>query len=319
MSDAADAATLAMRTHAAGVLIMLCAAIDSVQRAAGAHPGAPAGQPWSLHTVTAAATRLLRRWWRALLSLWSARGRENKQGPPVARLQFAAMRVSTMFGLEHIVSAMDAALVAQARTGEAEGPQREAAASTRDMDGGGAARLSEAQREALMSGASRCGRDAAAFLGHPSHIPVRKDELAVVVFATQVLCLRLLQSIVCLLVPARQGHATLLDAAFMKHRGALQSLAAAVGTTPNALAAYGQVVVADNGLALAPSPTCSAAVAEGSGPLLVPNFLRVLARIRLLVVLVCIAGALGWGVAGPGGALSGVALLASPLLLAIST
>ena len=339
LSDSSTASVQAGRMHAAGVLVMVCAALDGARRAAGATPGAVlTGQAPDTAAVLAMLQVTLLSWWRMLLHIVGLRGPVDVRAHAVDRLQHVAHRLGEIFGLEHIVDECDTAIIERAATGQAlkaaaksaaasswssvagPRPQREApAAGTPGR--GPARRLAQAGRQAVSQGTARCTLDDADFLGHPSHIPVRRDEVAAVVFATQHLCIVLVQLLVALLVPtqAPSQHTSILDCALLQHRAALEPLAEFLGTSPEVLTAHGQVRLTDSGMHLVPADTCTAASqVHPSTPLLLPNFLRVAARTRIVAVALLVAVLLGWGLGGLPGMLACSGILASPLLLALA-
>ncbi len=261
-SGTSASATFNSRTAALGLLVQLLLAIDQRKRALGDVPQgnvhAQGEEGFSMSSVFAKAAADLQ---GAARRAWAQRNMEHTAGPDVRRMQYLAYRLACIYGLEHVLDQFDAqvsAIVPELHTTKSDAEAAQAVA--------------------------RRTRGVGEYDGHFTHIPVRQDELAWLVKSTQAYSKALVQATARILVPAAQANELLPD---IEHVKRIEWLSDWLGCSVWAFFVSGRTIFTENGVNLVLDAQYEELQQHGLGTkqLLVPNFLRALARWRLALLL----------------------------------
>jgi hypothetical protein len=248
--------------------VQLLLAIDQRKRAMGV--ALPASGHSSSFSLASTAARMLKTAVRAVKASFSQR--PGASGPPVERLQFLVHRLAFIYGLEHIVEQFDACV------------------STRTPTSAGSDSSSVQQSVTVLHTRAR-----GEFSGLRSHIPVRQDELAWLVLATQAWSTSLLQAVLRCSSPGAMAALQTGAAEISVFEKEAQWLVTWTGCSLQTLATNGSAVLTPDGVKLKLQSEEGCELVRS----IAPNFLRPLARWRLAMVVLAAFAALCWAIGGP--------------------
>ena len=297
--DVPDAASQVSRRAALGVVVQLLLAIDQRKRALGEMPSAsPVGQQGARGSLLDSLKHAARGLQSAAAEAWATRNAQHTVGPSVRRLQHAVCCLVRMYGLEHVVEQFNRQVSSHVPA------QRSSSAAQASSRG------SKLEKQ----------RRAGEYDGHLTHIPVRQDELVWLVKATQAWSSSIARGVARVLVPASHRD---LAAGTSDELYRAEWLSQWLDCSLWALFVEGSTVLTENGVDFHPVSEHAFLLSDdvSSKRLLVPNFLRLLARWRVALLLTLLLGCVAFASAGASSALAvsllWVAMLASPLLVSM--
>lgn len=259
--DVLDAATQVSRRAVLGLVVQLLLAIDQRKRALGQVPSKTTQSHdtagGSLQDILKHAAQGLK---DAAAQAWANRNMEHSVGPSVQRLQYLVCRLVHVYGLEHILEQFNSQVSSLAPTAvSVDDKQPVAESAGRRLEAGG-------------------------YDGHLSHIPVRQDELTLLVNASQGWSSAIVRAVVRGIVPAVHRD---LATGTSGEVDRVQWLADWLDCSLWALFIEGETVLTENGMNFRPVSQHAFVLSSGvsSKRLLVPNFLRLLARWRIAALL----------------------------------